>query len=143
MDDATAETVLSLQLEDLDGILAGEEATEEIGEVTDQRLAVTLYRDQLRERVSSLADRRMSLSIGSAVWQDGVLLTTSRAHEFAATRDRIRCATSRRRSTGPMSSTKCSAADRSQRCYYKTCSGLQRRRADSCWFYLPRYIVRA
>ncbi len=89
MDDATAETVLSLQLEDLDGILAGEEATEEIGEVTDQRLAVTLYRDQLRERVSSLADRRMSLSIGSAVWQDGVLLTTSRAHEFAATRDRI------------------------------------------------------
>ena len=84
MDDATAATVLQLQIEDIDELLQRQNN----GERSDARVALLLYRRDLNERHALLTDRRIAFNYSTAVRTDiGVLA--------AALRDEAQCSTDR------------------------------------------------
>lgn len=88
MDDADADAVLSLQLQDLDRLL---ETTADIKDQTkmpDGRVALVTYREELATRLAFIRDRRMGRSIARAVQQDGASLQEARRNENQAIRDR-------------------------------------------------------
>lgn len=88
MDDADADAVLSLQLQDLDRLL---ETTPDIKDQTnmpDGRVALVTYREELATRLAFIRDRRMGRSIARAVHQDGATLQEARRNENQAIRDR-------------------------------------------------------
>lgn len=67
MDDAGADAVLSLQLQDLDRLL---ETTQDIKDQTnmpDGCVAPMTYRDELTTRLAFVRDRRIGMSIARAV----------------------------------------------------------------------------
>lgn len=88
MDDADADAVLSLQLQDLDRLL---ETTPDIKDQTnmpDGRVALVTYREELATRLAFIRDRRMGRSIARAVYQDGATLQEAGRNENQAIRDR-------------------------------------------------------
>ncbi|KAI4167572.1 MAG: hypothetical protein LQ343_007111 [Gyalolechia ehrenbergii] len=87
MDEATANAVLSLQLDDLNRLLDSPGTGNSKSVPSDYRLVLTVYRDELLGRLSILHDRRMGRSIANAVVADQGTLTTVRNLENDAIRD--------------------------------------------------------
>ncbi|KAL8936530.1 MAG: hypothetical protein Q9211_004139 [Gyalolechia sp. 1 TL-2023] len=87
MDEATADLVLSLQLEDLNRLLDSPSTGNSNSIPSDYHLALTAYRDELTGRLSILHDRRMCRSIANAVVVDHGTLATVRKLENDAIRD--------------------------------------------------------
>lgn len=85
MDDATAATVLELQLQDIDELLKRCNAGRG---PSDAQLALQLYRRDLHERYALLSDRRIALSIGTAVRTDSGVLAATRWEEVQCASDR-------------------------------------------------------
>ena len=84
MDDATAATVLQLQIEDIDELLQRQNN----GERSDARIALLLYRRDLNERHALLTDRRIAFNYSTAVRTDSGILA-------AALRDEAQCSADR------------------------------------------------
>lgn len=88
MDDADADAVLSLQLQDLDRLLETTPDIKDQTNVPDGRVALITYREELATRLAFIRDRRMGRSIARAVHQDGATLQEARRNENQAIRDR-------------------------------------------------------
>lgn len=88
MDDADADAVLSLQLQDLDSLLETTPDIKNQTNVPDGRIALATYREELATRLAFIRDRRMGRSIARAVHQDGTTLQEARRNENQAIRDR-------------------------------------------------------
>jgi hypothetical protein len=86
MDDETVALIISLQLSDIE-----EEIQNQKGKGTipsSSELALECYGNELRKAQMILSDRRMALSIGRAVLDDGAQLSLSQAEEQQAIHDR-------------------------------------------------------
>ncbi|KAI9818651.1 MAG: hypothetical protein M1826_001332 [Phylliscum demangeonii] len=88
MDDATIDLILHLQFEDVEEELSQAEDYDPDDEVTDRRLAFSLYRDELTRAAMLYADRRLVSSLATAMQQDAALLEATAAMEEAALSDR-------------------------------------------------------
>lgn len=88
MDDADADAVLSLQLQDLNRLLETTPDVKDQTNMPDGRVALVTYREELATRLAFLRDRRMGRSIARAVHQDGATLQEARRNENQAIRDR-------------------------------------------------------
>ncbi|KAL8655043.1 MAG: hypothetical protein Q9210_001134 [Variospora velana] len=88
MDEATADTVLSLQLDDVDRLLKS--LSNDTGSTPlNYRLVLSAYREELTGRLGVLRDRRMGRSIASAVLTDHQVIAASRNQENVAINDRV------------------------------------------------------
>ncbi|KAL8843547.1 MAG: hypothetical protein Q9170_000051 [Blastenia crenularia] len=89
MDEATAETILSLQLNDLDRLLQSPYDGNTRPKPSDYRVVLGAYRAELTGRLDMLRDRRMGRSIAIAVVTDQNALATVRHQKNAAIRDQV------------------------------------------------------
>lgn len=87
-DDATAALILHLHNQDIEELLRVKIGKGRHGEQSDADLAVATYQKELQDRITILADQRMSRSLTQAVISDAILLSDSRAEENIAVRDR-------------------------------------------------------
>lgn len=88
MDDESAQVVLSLQLEDLNRLVDSSVPIEDHVNISDGRIALISYRDEIATRLRFLQDRRMGRSIARAVLNDESTLRQVRSQESDALRDR-------------------------------------------------------
>lgn len=88
MDDESAHVVLSLQLDDLNRLLDSSAHVKDHVNVSDGRIALVSYRDELAARLCFLQDRRMGRSIARAVLHDESTLRQVISQENSAVRDR-------------------------------------------------------
>ena len=95
MDEASADLVLSLQLEDLDRLLGASAEQQATLKQPDSRVALTTYHDELDKRRRNIRDGRMGRSIAQAVRNDAPALLEARSQENQAKRDRIIASTLR------------------------------------------------
>lgn len=88
IDDATMALILQLQNEDVEELLRAKKGKGRAGEQSDADFAVAVYQKELEDRITVLADQRMSRSFTQAVISDATLLSESLAQENTAVRDR-------------------------------------------------------
>ncbi|RMZ84686.1 hypothetical protein DV737_g946, partial [Chaetothyriales sp. CBS 132003] len=88
LDDASAELILRLQLDDVKSFKEQRGGKQKAGDVDDSEYAATLLENNLREIIMFLTDRRMTKSIANAVEADGTLLEKSACEEQTACEDR-------------------------------------------------------
>lgn len=82
MDDATAATVLKLQLEDINDLLEHKEYNANGQDFSDGQYALKLYRKDLEARDALLRDRRMACSIITAVCSDSDIIAMTQQDEY-------------------------------------------------------------
>lgn len=87
MDEDTADTILSLQLGDVDRLLKSHSGSKPSATPSNYHLVLTAYRDELSQRLGVLRDRRMSRSMADAIATDQAMVTTARNEENCAIRD--------------------------------------------------------
>jgi hypothetical protein len=79
MDDETATVILSIQLSDVEEAIQNQKGKGSTpGSV---EVALTCYGNELRKAQTFISDRRMALSIGRAVLDDGAQLSLAQAEE--------------------------------------------------------------
>lgn len=88
IDDASAALILQMQKDDVDELMARTKGKGRAGEVDDNDLAMTMFREGLENMSLIIADRRMGRSMTRAVIMDAKLLTDSAAQEQIAANDR-------------------------------------------------------
>lgn len=102
MDDDSAHVVLSLQLDDLNRLLDSSAHVNDHVNVSDGRIALIFYRDELAAGLRSVQDRRMGRSFARAVLHDESILRQVRSQENSAIRDRsLACRISGARNESP------------------------------------------
>lgn len=89
IDDATTALILQLENQDIEELLRAGKGKGRYDEQSDADLALSTYQKELQDRITILADQRMSQSLAQAVISDGTLLSESRAQESAAVRDQF------------------------------------------------------
>lgn len=107
MDDLTAALLIKLQLEDTEKILSSFKGKAPEGELSDNELALQLYKEELEGNACILSDRRMTRSIALAVQTGGNIIAESLSQEQSSARDQdMACELSGiRASSGVMPST--------------------------------------
>lgn len=88
IDDASAALILQMQTDDVDELVARTKGKSKAGEVADNDLAMTMFRDDLENMSLIIADRKMGRSITRAVTMDAALLSNSVPREQVAADDR-------------------------------------------------------
>ncbi|RMZ89571.1 hypothetical protein DV736_g3185, partial [Chaetothyriales sp. CBS 134916] len=88
LDDASAELILRLQLDDVKSFKERCRGKQKEGDVDDGEYAATLLEKNLHEINMFLTDRRMTRSVANAVQTDGPLLEKSVLEEQTACEDR-------------------------------------------------------
>ncbi|KAI4158737.1 MAG: hypothetical protein L6R39_000474 [Caloplaca ligustica] len=87
MDEASADTVLSLQIADVDRLL---EPSRNAGATpSNYQVVLTAHKEELAKRLGVLRDRRMSRSIANAVLTDQGTVATVRKEENGAISDQV------------------------------------------------------
>lgn len=87
MDEATAELVLQLQLEDIEQLTRTSKGKRREGDIDDFQLALSLYTAEIQSNATCITDHQMSLSMRNAVRQDAKLIAKWTAQEAQATHD--------------------------------------------------------
>lgn len=88
MDEATATSVLEVQLQDLADILQNRKGKEAVGRINDAELACQIQIEEFRARLAFLSDYRMSRSINKAMQDDDPVLSTLYNEESSSFHDR-------------------------------------------------------
>ncbi|MCJ1281945.1 hypothetical protein MMC26_001268 [Xylographa opegraphella] len=88
MDEDTEELSLSLQLQDLEALIATTDNSDATSMRSDGDTALIAYRDQVAAKLDMLRDGRMARSIARAVQQDGSVLRTAGLQEQLEIPDR-------------------------------------------------------
>ena len=88
MDNATAAAVIQSQLDDIDDLLrVNDTDTDEEGDC-DARLALQIYREDIKNSQAILEDRRIACSIGAAVESDSQIIEAAQLEEDICLGDR-------------------------------------------------------
>lgn len=88
MDDATARLILHLQDEDIEQHVRMKKGKRQADQISDNDLAMEIYRQELQDRRAVLGDRCMGRSITRATITDAAILNQSSAEEATAISDR-------------------------------------------------------
>ncbi len=88
VDDTTATLLLELHLSDVEELLSTGKGKGNKSEHSDADLAVLTYQNELKERDTIIADRRMARSLTRAVLSDAAIVTELLTQEDVVTRDR-------------------------------------------------------
>ena len=89
IDEASAELILRLQLDELEDLKGTRPGKQREGEKHDSDVAATLFEEDLESLRSLLADRCMTKSIATAVQADGAILAHTTAAEQTACEDHV------------------------------------------------------
>ena len=94
LDEATADLIIQLQLDDLEDLHDSRSGKEREGTTLDANVATDLLKRNLEEARSQLSDRRMTKSIAEAVHADAGILTNNTLEEENTSDDRFEVAQS-------------------------------------------------
>jgi len=89
MDQASEGKAIALQLQDVQALLDQENANDEEGEISDQRIAMQTYQENLMQHLTFLGDARMARSFANAVQSDDQLLADACEDENVAANDQL------------------------------------------------------
>ncbi len=89
MDQASEGKAIALQLQDVQALLDQENTNDEEGEISDQRMAMQTYQENLMRHLTFLGDARMARSFANAVQSDDQILADACEDEKVAANDQL------------------------------------------------------